>query len=239
LAIVYRVENWEGFGPYSPIAPTVSPDLELRPEPDFNELTVFLADWVFGFDSLTALSSWFSSDVIESLSRDGEHWLISRYELHDARVDRGKLQLVFDKEQAELLGCFPLSELLQLNGASAETLMDQFEAHEPCVAHPQHSAFAEDLKSGIHTEEERRAIIDACFENFVLGSYYRINSRWYGYRVDGLQPIGEGRRCEAIDPRELRPTARFVEPVRPPGTRPPKRDPRWTMGKSLETLELI
>lgn len=242
MAIVYRVENWEGFGPYSQIAPSLEVDHEYRPEPTIDELSRFLLHWVFGFDSLTALGRWFSPDAIEALGRDGEQWLVSKYELRNARVDRGRVQLAFDKDEAELIGCLPLSELLKLDGESPESLTDSFSPHAPCMSQSQHSAFAEDLYSGIHTEKERQAILSACFENFIEGCYYRINRNHYRYERGGLRIVCDARHrseSELIDPKKIRGEVRVLRALRPPGTKPPKRDSRWTASRSAEAQESI
>lgn len=230
MAIVYRVENWEGFGPYSQIAPSIDVDLERRPEPEEDELHRFRLRWVFGFGGLDALASWFSGQVIGALSRDGEHWLISKYEVEERYIDRGRLQLAFDKDRATHLGCAPLTKIRDLNRSlSAEDLEQSFEAHRPCVPHQHHSAFAENLDWGIYRDEERQTILDTCFDNLTEGCYYRINRSWYSYREGRFHAIGGGTygSVGSWDPSHLRPTARFVKALRPPGSLSPKRSPEW------------
>lgn len=110
MAIVYRVETSEGFGPYSPVAPDFPEVEEYHPNP-LDSGIEGEHGWVFGFSDLAEIPLWFSGFEVGILQESANEWIVSKYEIDPLYLSVVPLQAAFDKSRAEFLGCISLEEL--------------------------------------------------------------------------------------------------------------------------------
>lgn len=192
MAIVYRVENWEGLGPYSRIAPPLPYSPSLHPEPDLEGLRVDRS-MSFGFADLFQLMLWFSADEIQTLGRWGEEWLISQYSVAEEHLQSSSTQTVFRKGEAELLGCLPLDELgtieryqgtRKMADALEASLQSRFSPHAPCEPASQHSLLSGDREFPVTRER-----INAQLRHLRNGCYYSVDYSNYVYRNSTLYEV--------------------------------------------------
>lgn len=109
--IIYRVENKEGFGPYTTgsswsLIDEYEHDLDeylINHPGGYAEFT-FMLSWEelqkysFGFESFSSLKKWFKKDFLTLKKRD---FCISTYETEDFFA--GKTQAIFNKENSKLV----------------------------------------------------------------------------------------------------------------------------------------
>jgi len=173
MAVVYRVETPEGFGPYSRIAPELTAHENHRsPKSEGIEFPYY---WYFGFQDLSLLTLWFSAVEIEELKEYGESWLLSKYEVPENRLKSTVHQTVFDRHssQSTLLGCLALDALA---GAPRERLSEEriaeldrlFEPHEPCEPRPRFGLFEKTGTLKLDDRYELHEIIDSLEEGALL-----------------------------------------------------------------------
>ena len=211
MAIVYRVENWEGFGPYSRIAPRLSYDPQCHPEPDLEGLDVD-SSMSFGFADFFKLMLWFSSEEIKTLGHWGEDWLISKYEVPDEHLQSSHTQTVFRKSKAKLLGCIPLSELgaveryqgtRKVADALELSLEHRFEPHDPCRPARQHISISEDYCESLEPSD----LIRSQLRHLRSGCYYSIDGYDYVYRDGAIYDLNDEHGLVKVDLSYLDETA--------------------------------
>lgn len=201
MAIVYRVETSEGFGPYSKIAPVLEDqDSHISPRREGIEFPV---TWYFGFSELRLLTLWFSGLEIKRLQAYGESWLLSKYEVPERKLKLTATQAVFHRKSAVLLGCLPLSSLA---GAERRTLSVEevsqleagFEAHEPCEPRPLRGLFKEKRTvalRGRNAEELLGSLEEGRYyyaQRYMFSSDRETESRRMVYRSGSFYPLREG-----------------------------------------------
>lgn len=204
MAIIYRVETPEGFGPYSKIAPRLT-DHENHHNPK-KEGIEFPYYWYFGFQDLSLLTLWFSGRELEELKSYGQSWLLSKYEVPEDRLVSSSYQTAFDRRKATLLGCQPLDALA---GAARERLSEEkvvelsagFVPHESCEPRPRFGLFRETpLLTLDRGEHSLREVIDSLED----GRYYSATTtpeesdgaksygvRYFLFRNGSLYPLRE------------------------------------------------
>lgn len=200
MAIIYRVETPEGFGPYSKIAPTLE-DQDSHATPR-REGIEFPVTWYFGFSELRLLTLWFSGLEIERLQAYGESWLLSKYEVPDRKLKVTATQAVFHRKSAVLLGCLPLSSLAgaerrELSAVEVEAFERAFEPHGPCEPRPLKGLFKEkrtvDLRSR-SAEELLDSLEEGRYyyaQRYMFRSDRETESRRMVYRDRSLYPLRE------------------------------------------------
>ena len=204
MAIVYRVETPEGFGPYSKIAPRFE-SAEAHHLSPRSEGLKFPSFYYFGFLELSRLTLWFSGKEIEALSEYGEHWLLSRYEVSSEHMVKSATQVAFHRNSSELTGCLPL-ELLsgssrrELSAEQVLELQQSFEPRQECLPFPQHSSFSRKDTHEFSGDGELTVngeLLAERLRNLREGSYYRVQGhpgekgRYFLYRDGALYPLKE------------------------------------------------
>ena len=174
MAIVYRVETPEGFGPYSKIAPELTSHENHRsPRAEGIEFPYY---WYFGFRDLSLLTLWFSAVELEELKEYGQSWLLSKYEVPDDQLLSTAYQTVFDRRssQSKLLGCLPLDMLAgsprgRLSKERIAELEESFQPHEYCEPRPRFGLFEKTKTLGL---DEGKYTLQEIIESLEEGRYY-------------------------------------------------------------------
>ena len=223
MAIVYRVENWEGFGPYSRIAPRFQYSSHLHPEPDLEGLSVD-DSMSFGFADFFRLMLWFSAEEIQTLGSWGEEWLVSKYSVAEGHLQSSSTQTVFRRDEAELLGCLPLSELgavkrqhctRKVADRLERRLEARFESHAPCGPAQQHISISE----GYCETGESSDLIRSQLTNLREGCYYSIDGYDHVYRNGLIYEIDDDHDLVEADLSYLNEVASEIVHITPKSIR--------------------
>lgn len=110
--IIYRVEDYEGGGPYNganslPYFSVLDSEHQPSPVSDFPDIPGITHESVFGFAKLEQVAFWFQRSL-NDLANAGFH--VSKYEVTDGKARCSPNQCFFPRSHAKKIGQLPIPE---------------------------------------------------------------------------------------------------------------------------------